>query len=194
MNSKDYTRYLFEMLCFCSFNFFSFLLKRRLWCSSKFPLLLYDLHSRCGRKNFQVLRRAETQLKWSAAKTWRSCTTRFSWLISVFWTLSTAMSCGKGRGHLLVCHMTSGLSWHHIEGFSSVWSAEFLRNLAKHDWPLVCINLVLISVSNRARWYSMEMAGIVCFTGANIITQARELIEQIGWVSLLHEFFTFILA
>ncbi|NP_035262.2 DNA polymerase epsilon catalytic subunit A [Mus musculus] len=31
-----------------------------------------------------------------------------------------------------------------------------------------------------ARWYSMEMAGIVCFTGANIITQARELIEQIG--------------
>nr|XP_051692815.1 DNA polymerase epsilon catalytic subunit A isoform X3 [Oryctolagus cuniculus] len=31
-----------------------------------------------------------------------------------------------------------------------------------------------------ARWYSMEMAGIVCFTGANLITQARELIEQIG--------------
>ncbi|XP_063000312.1 DNA polymerase epsilon catalytic subunit A [Elgaria multicarinata webbii] len=31
-----------------------------------------------------------------------------------------------------------------------------------------------------ARWYSMEMAGIVCFTGAHIITQARELIEQIG--------------
>lgn len=32
-----------------------------------------------------------------------------------------------------------------------------------------------------ARWYSMEMAGIVCFTGANLITQARELIEQIGF-------------
>ncbi|XP_061624174.1 DNA polymerase epsilon catalytic subunit A isoform X2 [Phyllopteryx taeniolatus] len=31
-----------------------------------------------------------------------------------------------------------------------------------------------------ARWYSMEMAGIVCYTGADIITQARELIEQIG--------------
>ncbi|XP_062890220.1 DNA polymerase epsilon catalytic subunit A isoform X2 [Mobula hypostoma] len=31
-----------------------------------------------------------------------------------------------------------------------------------------------------ARWYSMEMAGIVCHTGANIIMQARELIEQIG--------------
>uniref|UniRef100_A0A8B9JR41 DNA polymerase epsilon catalytic subunit n=1 Tax=Astyanax mexicanus TaxID=7994 RepID=A0A8B9JR41_ASTMX len=31
-----------------------------------------------------------------------------------------------------------------------------------------------------SRWYSMEMAGIVCHTGANIITQARELIEQIG--------------
>ncbi|VCW49827.1 unnamed protein product, partial [Gulo gulo] len=37
-----------------------------------------------------------------------------------------------------------------------------------------------MTVFLRARWYSMEMAGIVCFTGANIITQARELIEQIG--------------
>lgn len=35
-------------------------------------------------------------------------------------------------------------------------------------------------LSTRARWYSMEMAGIVCYTGANIITQARELVEQIG--------------
>lgn len=47
------------------------------------------------------------------------------------------------------------------------------------------MNFVLICLSIRARWYSMEMAGIVCFTGANIITQARELIEQIGWGSLL---------
>ncbi|XP_071842243.1 DNA polymerase epsilon catalytic subunit A-like isoform X1 [Apostichopus japonicus] len=31
-----------------------------------------------------------------------------------------------------------------------------------------------------ARWYSMEMAGIVCYTGASIITKARELVEQIG--------------
>ncbi|CAL8098256.1 unnamed protein product [Calicophoron daubneyi] len=31
-----------------------------------------------------------------------------------------------------------------------------------------------------ARWYSMEMAGIVCHTGANIITKAREIIEQVG--------------
>ncbi|XP_077483057.1 DNA polymerase epsilon catalytic subunit 1 isoform X2 [Amblyomma americanum] len=31
-----------------------------------------------------------------------------------------------------------------------------------------------------ARWYSMEMAGIVCHTGAGIITHARELVEQIG--------------
>lgn len=32
----------------------------------------------------------------------------------------------------------------------------------------------------RARWHSMEMAGIVCYTGANIITKAREIIEQVG--------------
>lgn len=31
-----------------------------------------------------------------------------------------------------------------------------------------------------ARWHSMEMAGIVCHTGANIIRKARELIEQVG--------------
>ena len=31
-----------------------------------------------------------------------------------------------------------------------------------------------------SRWFSMEMAGIVCHTGANIIKQARELVEQIG--------------
>ncbi|XP_050295840.1 DNA polymerase epsilon catalytic subunit 1 [Anthonomus grandis grandis] len=31
-----------------------------------------------------------------------------------------------------------------------------------------------------ARWYSMEMAGIVCYTGANIIMKAREIIEQVG--------------
>ncbi|CAB4027313.1 DNA polymerase epsilon catalytic subunit A, partial [Paramuricea clavata] len=31
-----------------------------------------------------------------------------------------------------------------------------------------------------ARWYSMEMAGIVCCTGASIIKRAREIVEQIG--------------
>lgn len=31
-----------------------------------------------------------------------------------------------------------------------------------------------------ARWRSMEMAGIVTHTGSNLITQARELVEQVG--------------
>jgi DNA polymerase epsilon subunit 1 len=31
-----------------------------------------------------------------------------------------------------------------------------------------------------ARWYSMEMAGIVCYTGSCIIRRAREIVEQIG--------------
>ncbi|XKL62236.1 hypothetical protein PGB90_002069 [Kerria lacca] len=31
-----------------------------------------------------------------------------------------------------------------------------------------------------SRWFSMEMGGIVCYTGANIITRAREIIECIG--------------
>ena len=29
-----------------------------------------------------------------------------------------------------------------------------------------------------ARWYSMEMAGVVTYTGANIIKEARTLVEQ----------------
>ena len=31
-----------------------------------------------------------------------------------------------------------------------------------------------------SRWHSMEMAGIVCYTGANIIRNAREIVERIG--------------
>lgn len=31
-----------------------------------------------------------------------------------------------------------------------------------------------------ARWYSMEMAGITCLTGATIIQMARQLVEQLG--------------
>lgn len=31
-----------------------------------------------------------------------------------------------------------------------------------------------------ARWHSMEMAGVVTYTGAQLITQARKLVEQIG--------------
>lgn len=44
------------------------------------------------------------------------------------------------------------------------------------DFTVVLINFLV----PRARWYSMEMAGIVCYTGANIITKARQIVEQIG--------------
>lgn len=140
-------------------------------CLSKLPyvkfVLLYDLCCRCGRRNYRQLRRAETLRRWSAAKTWRSCMSLFSLLTSVSSTLSMATSWGKGRRKML------------FTGFKS------------SNIPLVlwggCLGLWcrwnLSGVSTRARWYSMEMAGIVCFTGANIITQARELIEQIGSVS-----------
>jgi len=32
----------------------------------------------------------------------------------------------------------------------------------------------------------MEMAGIVCYTGASIIMQAREIVEQIGYANFNH--------
>ena len=44
----------------------------------------------------------------------------------------------------------------------------------------LCYVPCLMFVCFSARWYSMEMAGIVCCTGANIITKAREIVEQIG--------------
>ena len=31
-----------------------------------------------------------------------------------------------------------------------------------------------------SRWYSMEMAGVTCLTGAHIIQMARQLVERIG--------------
>ena len=44
----------------------------------------------------------------------------------------------------------------------------------------VCISSV--RVADSARWHSMEMAGIVCYTGAGLITRAREIIEQVRTV------------
>ncbi|VDO97023.1 unnamed protein product [Soboliphyme baturini] len=53
------------------------------------------------------------------------------------------------------------------------------------------------SVFCRSRWHSMEMAGIVCYTGGNIIKDARILVDQIGYdeifqtlVSLLPKYST----
>lgn len=31
-----------------------------------------------------------------------------------------------------------------------------------------------------SRWHSMEMAGIVCYTGATIIMKSREIVEQVS--------------
>ena len=33
-----------------------------------------------------------------------------------------------------------------------------------------------------SRWHSMEMAGIVCNTGATIITRSREIVEQVFYM------------
>ena len=39
----------------------------------------------------------------------------------------------------------------------------------------------------------MEMAGIVCHTGANIIRQAREIVEQIGQVNCVTKFLSIVI-
>lgn len=45
-----------------------------------------------------------------------------------------------------------------------------------------------------SRWHSMEMAGIVCYTGATIITRSREIVEQVSfgracsWIMIWFDF------
>lgn len=52
-----------------------------------------------------------------------------------------------------------------------------LRNTPGNYFEL-CINASLSVTS--ARWHSMEMAGIVCHTGSNIIKKARQIVERVG--------------
>lgn len=44
----------------------------------------------------------------------------------------------------------------------------------------IALLLSLCFLTRGARWYSMEMAGVVTYTGAKIIQNARLLIEKIG--------------
>lgn len=60
--------------------------------------------------------------------------------------------------------------------------SEFQQNIIIMLYVfLVKIRLYfLFSFCRGARWYSMEMAGVVTYTGAKIIQNARLLIEKIG--------------
>lgn len=55
-----------------------------------------------------------------------------------------------------------------------------------HSWSkvyclaILMLNLVVLLNFRGARWYSMEMAGVVTYTGAKIIQNARLLVEKIG--------------
>lgn len=59
-------------------------------------------------------------------------------------------------------------------------SVEVLHDTeqATHVGCVVIVRSLCTAYSSR--WHSMEMAGIVCYTGANIITRAREIVEQVG--------------
>ncbi|KAI9994374.1 hypothetical protein PInf_010984 [Phytophthora infestans] len=86
------------------------------------------------------------------------------------------------------------------KGLTKVWkkkvgqAAEAKDLLAKIDAQNKCLVYDSLQLAHKcilnsfygyvmrkgARWHSMEMAGIVTHTGSNIITGARELVEQIG--------------
>eukprot|EP00173_Palmaria_palmata_P002453 Plantae.Rhodophyta-Palmaria_palmata.ctg2590.p1 GENE.Plantae.Rhodophyta-Palmaria_palmata.ctg2590~~Plantae.Rhodophyta-Palmaria_palmata.ctg2590.p1 ORF type:complete len:135 (-),score=26.26 Plantae.Rhodophyta-Palmaria_palmata.ctg2590:15-419(-) len=63
--------------------------------------------------------------------------------------------------------------------------AEAERMITLYDSLQLAHKCILISfygyvMRKGARWYSMEMAGVVMHTGALIIKRAREFIERIG--------------
>ena len=59
--------------------------------------------------------------------------------------------------------------FHNWDSFNKIYYYYFLNYLV-HQY-----------LSYRgARWYSMEMAGVVTYTGAKIIQNARVLVEKIG--------------
>lgn len=189
MNSKDYTRYLFETLYFCTFNFFFFFI----YLSESYDVHFFCLTFTPGVEEKTFRCSGERRRSWSEALQKYGDPVRLASAGSQVY--SELLLRLRHEERVRVTWVLALLNIILKAFFFSVIS-RILNNLAKHYWLSLCINFVLIFVSNRARWYSMEMAGIVCFTGANIITQARELIEQIGRVSLRHDFFffTFILA
>lgn len=97
----------------------------------------------------------------------------FNWPTSVSWTHSTDMSWERGKSKR-DCIMCNCVTYRRATSATSLWVLD--------DCDNDCCVALTICVLFSARWYSMEMAGIVCHTGANIIRQAREIVEQIGWV------------
>ena len=67
-----------------------------------------------------------------------------------------------------------------IEAIRSAKSKEILYDSLQLAHKCILNSFYGYVMRKGSRWFSMEMAGIVCHTGANIIKAARELVEQIG--------------
>ena len=70
-------------------------------------------------------------------------------------------------------------------GASSTEVEEAKKMIVLYDSLQLAHKVILNSfygyvMRKGSRWYSMEMAGVTCLTGAHIIQMARELVERIG--------------
>ncbi|KAJ3229148.1 DNA polymerase epsilon catalytic subunit [Chytriomyces hyalinus] len=58
---------------------------------------------------------------------------------------------------------------------------EYSKKILQGNWSTSSLNSFYGYVMRKGeRWYSMEMAGIVCLTGSTIIQLARSRVEQLG--------------
>merc|ERR1719187_401010 len=83
--------------------------------------------------------------------------------------------CKKAKGEVADAAASGDAAW-----LKSAKNKEVLYDSLQLAHKCILNSFYGYVMRKGARWYSMEMAGIVCYTGAKIIMRARELIEQIG--------------
>jgi len=83
--------------------------------------------------------------------------------------------CKKAKGEVSDAAKSGDAAW-----LKSAKNKEVLYDSLQLAHKCILNSFYGYVMRKGARWYSMEMAGIVCYTGAGIIKCARELIEQIG--------------
>ena len=86
----------------------------------------------------------------------------------------------KGLTKVWKKKLTEALASGDMEAIRSAKSKEILYDSLQLAHKCILNSFYGYVMRKGSRWFSMEMAGIVCHTGANIIKQARELVEQIG--------------
>lgn len=76
--------------------------------------------------------------------------------------------------------MAEALKTGNAEDIKSAKNREVLYDSLQLAYKCILNSFYGYVMRRGARWHSMEMAGIVCHTGANVIRKAREIVERVG--------------